>query len=60
MKQKIAILNLGYGNIASIINAVEYLGFKQKLEKKPQKYQKLYPFNFTRSRLIFGKFETCS
>ena len=36
MKQKIAILNIGYGNIASIINAVEYLGFKQKLEKDPK------------------------
>lgn len=40
MKQKIAILNLGYGNIASIINAVEYLGFKQKLENNPKNVKK--------------------
>ena len=35
MKKKIAILDIGYGNIASVINAVDYLGFEQKLEKDP-------------------------
>jgi len=35
MKKKIAILDIGYGNIASVINAVDYLGFEQKVEKDP-------------------------
>ena len=34
MKRKLQYLT-GYGNIASVINAVDYLGFEQKLEKDP-------------------------
>ena len=37
MNKKIGIIDTGYSNIASVINAVNYLGFNYKVEKNPLK-----------------------
>ena len=36
MKKKIGIINIGYGNIASVFNAVKFLGYDTYLEKNPK------------------------
>ena len=36
MKKKIGIINIGYGNIASVFNAIKFLGYDACLEKNPK------------------------
>ncbi len=36
MKKKIGIIDIGYGNIASVCNAVKFLGYDTVLEKDPK------------------------
>lgn len=40
MKKEVGIVDIGYGNIGSVFNAVDYLGFKAKLEKNSQNIKK--------------------
>ena len=40
MKKEVGIVDIGYGNIGSVYNAVDYLGFKVKLEKNSKNIKK--------------------
>ena len=40
MKKEIGIVDIGYGNIGSVYNAVQFLGFKPSLETKSKNLKK--------------------
>ena len=61
-KKEVGIIDIGYGNIASVFNAVEFLGYKPILEKDSQKAKKYSHIilpgvgSFAKNSILINKF----